>query len=71
MTYGGMRIGLYKPIKDALDGATSGHSAVPSVYTKLAAGCASGSLAAAICNPTELVRPALWLSKALFPQWVC
>lgn len=51
LTYGGLRIGLYTPIKDSLSNGDS-----ISLQSKLAAGCLSGGLAAAITNPIELVR---------------
>ena len=52
MLYGGMRIGLYNPIKGALtaDGEEAG------VVVKIGAGMMSGSVAAAVCNPTDLVK---------------
>lgn len=53
--YGGIRLGLYGPIQDALckEGETT------SVTGKVVAGTASGSLAAMLTNPTDLVRPPL------------
>jgi hypothetical protein len=54
MVYGGLRLGLYSPIKDALGASTSKDAW--STYKKVAAGMASGGMAAAITNPTELVR---------------
>lgn len=50
--YGGLRIGLYDPIKHVL-GANSAES---SLTRKVAAGMLSGSLAAGVCNPTDLVK---------------
>lgn len=50
LTYGGLRIGLYTPIKDMIAGGES-----LSLQSKLAAGCLSGGLAAAMTNPIELV----------------
>ena len=49
--YGGLRLGLYCPIKDAL--TTEGQNAT--ITQKIAAGCISGGLAAGISNPTDLV----------------
>jgi solute carrier family 25 uncoupling protein 8/9 len=51
MLYGGMRIGLYNPIKTAL---SSDHD--HSLIVKIGAGMTSGSIAAAVCNPTDLVK---------------
>jgi len=47
----GARLGLYEPIKRLL-----GADADPSFLKNVAAGSASGGLAAVICNPTELVK---------------
>ena len=54
LIYGGLRLGLYTPIKSAM--GTSKHNDVWTFYKKVAAGMTSGGLAAAITNPTELVR---------------
>ena len=51
LTYGGLRIGLYTPIKDTLAGGEK-----LSMQSKVAAGVLSGGLAQAITNPFELVR---------------
>lgn len=53
LTYGGLRFGLYSPFKAAL-GVQEGDKG--SLHKKVAAGCLSGGLSAAISNPTELVR---------------
>jgi hypothetical protein len=50
LTYGGLRIGLYTSIKDAMSGEDG-----TSFQQKISAGCASGGLAAAVTNPMELV----------------
>lgn len=50
--YGGVRLGLYGPIKGAL-------SADQSFGIKLAAGTASGAIAAAASNPMDLVKTRL------------
>lgn len=52
LVYGGLRIGLYSPIKAWM----SGDGEDINMQTKLIAGCASGAIAAAITNPIELVR---------------
>lgn len=51
MLYGGMRIGLYNPIKTAFSSDSENSLAV-----KIGAGMTSGSIAAAVCNPTDLVK---------------
>jgi solute carrier family 25 uncoupling protein 8/9 len=63
MSYGGLRLGLYGPIRDALAAVQAGSGASSSSSTqnasfgiKLASGAASGALAAAITSPTELVK---------------
>jgi hypothetical protein len=68
-TFLGLRLGLYSPIKDALaavgtsapaGGAAAAGPSSPgpplSFMGKMAAGSLSGGLAAAITNPTELVK---------------
>lgn len=50
--YGGLRIGLYTPLKKAF-GADGEHS---DLLRKVAAGMTSGAIAAGVCNPTDLVK---------------
>ncbi|GAB4823103.1 hypothetical protein N2152v2_010149 [Parachlorella kessleri] len=52
MLYGGLRIGLYNPMKRLL--GAEGHESA--LLRKVAAGMLSGALAAGICNPTDLVK---------------
>lgn len=74
LLYGGLRLGLYSPIKTAMAALGSGSSGSGSVsgqqkegtnkeqvsfIGKLASGSLSGSLAAAITNPTELIKTRL------------
>lgn len=61
--YAGLRLGLYSPIKSALytlgssPGANSSDGKDKLSFAgKLAAGSLSGGLAAAVTNPTELVK---------------
>lgn len=54
LVYGGMRLGLYTPIKDAV-GVTKQNDGW-NMYKKIAAGMLSGGIAAGLTNPTELVR---------------
>ena len=62
LVYGGLRIGLYSPIKTWM----AGDGKKVSMQTKMVAGCASGALAAGITNPIELVR----FLVPLFKLWV-
>lgn len=50
--YGGLRIGLYTPLKNAM----SPEGQEPSLLTKIAAGVLSGAIAAGVSNPTDLVK---------------
>ena len=54
MVYGGLRLGLYTPVKDIM--GVGKENDAWSMYKKVGAGMLSGGLAAAITNPTELVR---------------
>jgi solute carrier family 25 uncoupling protein 8/9 len=60
--YGGVRLGLYEPCKQVIASLTTttttstGGPKQPGFAGKLLAGSASGGLAAAITNPTELVK---------------
>lgn len=49
-TYGALRFGSYEPIKSAIGGG----GGISPFRVKLAAGCASGALAALITNPIEV-----------------
>ena len=51
LVYGGLRIGMYSPIKTWM----AGEGNKVNMQTKVVAGCASGAIAAAITNPIELV----------------
>lgn len=59
MVYGGLRLGLYTPIRDALH--TNGTSA--SLSTKLVAGSLSGAFAAAVTNPLDLIKTRLQVQE--------
>lgn len=48
--YGGLRLGLYDPIKSAIGGDGGGF------IQKVGAGLAAGALAISIANPTDLVK---------------
>ena len=54
LVYGGLRLGMYTPIKSAMGGDQKNDAW--SFYKKVAAGMTSGGFAAAATNPTELVR---------------
>mmetsp|Transcript_21506 Transcript_21506/g.31999 ORF Transcript_21506/g.31999 Transcript_21506/m.31999 type:complete len:308 (+) Transcript_21506:70-993(+) len=53
-TYGTMRIGLYARFKEELGLEDGSVEANP--WRKFLAGIASGSLSAAVCNPTDLIK---------------
>jgi hypothetical protein len=53
VVYGGLRIGLYTPIKEAIGASDKSDSWA--LYKKIGAGVASGGFASAITNPAELV----------------
>lgn len=80
MSYGGLRLGLYGPLRDALAAAhgaaaagggaasspsSSSSSPNASFGIKLAAGAASGALAAAVTSPTELVKVRMQAAPAV------
>lgn len=50
--YGGLRIGLYDPIKKAVTEAAGGDS----LGTKIAAGLLSGAIGITVASPTDLVK---------------
>lgn len=60
--YGGLRLGLYSPIKSVL--APDGQA---SFVTKLSSGTLSGAFAAALSSPTELIKTRLQ-AKSDAPQ---
>lgn len=58
ISYGSLRIGLYEPIKNAL---TSGeidsyNSKKVPLHLKVVAASLSGTIAAGICTPTDVVK---------------
>ena len=55
-TYGGLRLGLYDPIRNLVSSSQFGGVDENRVTTKLLAGGCSGALAAFTLNPTELVK---------------
>lgn len=60
MLYGGLRIGLYSPFKASL----SPGDGDASLGAKIAAGMASGAVAAGVCNPTDLVKTRMQMAGA-------
>lgn len=64
--YGGLRLGLFGPIKRSLCTATGQHPRNASFAVKVAAGSISGGIAAAATNPTELIKTRLQVALALF-----
>lgn len=54
--YGGLRYGLYAPIRNLMGvSATTPKSEIP-LYTKFAAGGTAGALAAFLATPTDLMK---------------
>jgi solute carrier family 25 (mitochondrial uncoupling protein), member 8/9 len=51
--YGGLRIGLYDPIKRLITGDSPAN---PSLLTKIVAGMTTGALAICVASPTDLVK---------------
>ena len=76
MLYGGMRIGLYSPLKDAMmswgfdrNASSFDHNHGQNnhgigILVKIGAGMTSGSIAAAACNPTDLVKTRMQVAGA-------
>lgn len=59
--YGGLRIGLYDPVKRIFMGSSEKDAPL---LVKVAAGMTTGALAIAIASPTDLVKacPSVWLA---------
>jgi solute carrier family 25 uncoupling protein 8/9 len=54
VVYGGLRIGLYEPVKKAITGKDAQGDA--SLATKIAAGLATGAIGITVASPTDLVK---------------
>jgi len=54
--YGGLRIGMYDPLKRAFMGSKAAATDVPGLHIKIAAGMTSGALAILVASPTDLVK---------------
>ncbi|KAK4765542.1 hypothetical protein SAY86_026632 [Trapa natans] len=52
--YGGLRIGLYGPVKSFLGGSDSAHDT--SLFQNVLAALLTGAIAIAVANPTDLVK---------------
>ncbi|CAK9139427.1 unnamed protein product [Ilex paraguariensis] len=63
--YGGLRIGLYEPVKAFLVG--SSHVGDVSLFNKILAAMITGALAIAVANPTDLVKVRLQAEGKLPP----
>ncbi|CAM6103348.1 unnamed protein product [Calypogeia fissa] len=63
--FGGLRIGLYEPVKNLYVGKD--HVGDVPLYKKIAAGLTTGALAIAIANPTDLVKVRLQAEGKLPP----
>ena len=59
MLYGGLRIGMYDPLKRAFMGSKAAETDVPGLHIKIAAGMTSGALAILVASPTDLVKVCL------------
>lgn len=53
---GGLRIGLYDPVKRLFMGKGATASDVPGLHIKIAAGMTTGALAILVASPTDLVK---------------
>ncbi|CAN1150679.1 Mitochondrial uncoupling protein 2 [Linum perenne] len=63
--YGGLRIGLYEPVKSILVGSDSG-GVIP-LYQKILAALITGAIAIIVANPTDLVKVRLQAEGKLPP----
>ncbi|CAN0854676.1 Mitochondrial uncoupling protein 2 [Linum grandiflorum] len=63
--YGGLRIGLYEPVKSLLVGSASG-GVIP-LYQKILAALITGAVAIIVANPTDLVKVRLQAEGKLPP----
>jgi solute carrier family 25 uncoupling protein 8/9 len=54
VVYGGLRIGLYEPIRNAMVGKD--HVGDVSLGIKIAAGLTTGAIGIAVASPTDLVK---------------
>lgn len=57
VVYGGTRLGMYGPLKQAISADGTGKDL--STLAKVGAGCISGSAAAIVASPTELIKTQL------------
>jgi hypothetical protein len=55
-SYGGLRLGMYHPIRDWLGGSDPSRGGADSFARKLAAGVLAGSTSAWLCSPLELLK---------------
>lgn len=65
MLYGGLRIGLYEPVKRLFMGGDI--DKVAPLHIKIAAGMTTGALAIAVASPTDLVKVRSISSNNLIP----
>lgn len=54
VVYGGLRIGLYEPIRNAMVGKD--HTGDVSLGIKIAAGLTTGAIGISVASPTDLVK---------------
>ena len=69
--YGGLRIGMYDPLKRAFMGSKAAATDVPGLHIKIAAGMTSGALAILVASPTDLVKVCLWLARVGVESQLC
>ena len=53
---GGLRIGLYDPVKRFFMGSNAAPGDVPGLHIKIAAGMTTGAMAILVASPTDLVK---------------
>lgn len=63
--YGGLRIGLYEPVKVFISGGF--YVGDVSIFSKILAALITGALAIAVANPTDLVKVRLQVDGSLLP----
>ncbi len=67
VVYGGLRIGLYEPVKAAVGAAAGGGAAADGLAVKIVAGLASGAIGITIASPTDLVKVRMQSEGRLAP----
>ena len=69
-TYGSLRIGMYEPVKDFVNSHYGSDVDRPQLVVKVFSGALTGSLAASICCPTDVIKVRMqadgMINKSLF-----